>query len=111
MRRIGGNIVADFQTLAVVRNELGEEVKGWETIATKRGFLDLSNSNANHQYANAKTIESTHVFICDRFDIDTSSVSRLVIGGRTFDVTYFDEPMALGYHFEIFLKETEQHGN
>lgn len=111
MKKIGGNVVAEFQKLVVSRNKIGEEVKAWQTVATHKGFLDLSSGTSSYLGQNAKTVDSTHVFICDVFDIDVKSVSRMVIGKRTFDVTYFDEPMELGYHYEVFLKETEQYGN
>lgn len=110
MKRVGGNITAEFQMLSVSRNEIGENVKGWKTIASHKGWLDMMSGSSSYRSFNAKTEESTHVFICDRFSIDKASIVRLVIDGRNYDVTYFDEPMGLGYHFEIFLKETEQNG-
>ena len=108
MKKVGGNINAEFQSFSTIRNEIGEEIQQWATVAQHKGWLDLSSGNSSYKSFNAKTEEATHVFVCDRFDIDKVSIGRLVIKGKTFDVTYFDEPMELGYHFEIFLKELNQ---
>ena len=111
MKRIRGNVTADFQGLVIARNEIGEEVKGWQTIASHKGFLDLSSGTSGYLGQNAKTVEATHVFLCNVFAIDKTAVSRLVVAGRSYDVLYFDEPMGMGEHFEIYLKEKAQNGN
>ena len=108
MKKIKGNVMADFQCVLTVTNSIGEEVESWETVTSKRGWLDLSSGSSNYVSQNARTVEATHVFLCDRFDIDMASVKRLVVKGRSYDVTYFDEPMGMGEHFEIYLKETSQ---
>lgn len=111
MKKIKGNVMADFQGLVIARNEIGEEVKGWKTISSHKGFLDLSSGSSSYLGQNAKTVEATHVFICDAFQIDRAAVSRLVIKGRDYDVLYFDEPMGMDEHFEVYLKEKAQNGN
>ncbi len=111
MKKIGGNIQAEFQGFVITKNEIGEDIKKWQTIAKHKGWLDLSNGNSRYGDFNAKTEEATHVFVCDAFEIDKTKVGRLLIKGRFFDVSYFDEPMELSYHFEIYLKEIIQNGN
>lgn len=111
MKKVKGNVMADFQGLVIERNEIGEEVKGWKTISSHKGFLDLSSGSSNYLGQNAKTVEATHVFICDAFQIDKTAVSRLVVGGKSYDVLYFDEPMGMMEHFEVYLKEKAQNVN
>lgn len=110
MKAVGGNVTADFLTLSASRNGIGEMTPVYSTIATCEGWLDYSSGTSTYNGYSAKTEESTHVFVCDFFDADLSQVSRLSIGGRTFDVLYSDHPMGLGYHYEIFLKEVVQDG-
>ncbi len=110
MKRIGGNVTASFLSLAVRRNAIGEMECSYSKIAEHRGFLDYASGGAAYRDYDAKTSETTHIFLCDAFDIDRSRVSRIMIGERSFDVVSFDEPMELGYHFEIELKETRQDG-
>ena len=111
MKKIGGNVIAEFQAMTVSKNEIGEDVESLNTVAKHKGFLDLSSGNSSYEKYKTKMDEATHVFICDAFDIDRSKVTRLLIKESAYDVVYFDEPMELGYHFEIFLKRIEQYGS
>ena len=110
MKRIGGNVTASFLALSVKRNSIGEIERNYTGMAEHIGFLDYSAGGSSYRTYDAKTSETTHIFICDAFAIDHTKVSRLEIDGRSFDVVTFDEPMGLGYHFEIELKETRQDG-
>lgn len=110
MKRIGGNVRASFLALSVKRNAIGEMERSYTKVAEHIGFLDYASGGSSYRTYETKTSETTHVFICDAFDIDRTKVSRLEIGERYFDVLSFDEPMGLGYHFEIELKETRQDG-
>lgn len=110
MRKIGGNIVAEFQAMENIRNEIGEDVCSYVTVAEHKGFLDLMSGNSTYNSYKTKMEEATHVFICDRFDIERNKITKLKIDESAYDVVYFDEPMELGYHFEIFLKRIEQYG-
>ena len=110
MKRIGGNVTADFQGLKIRRNSIGEMTSEYESLGEHKGFLDYASGSSAYKNYNVKTEETSHVFICDAFDINLRDVSRLIIDGRTFDVLYSDNPMELGYHFEIFLKELVQDG-
>lgn len=103
-------MTAVFQKVVTSKNSIGEMERSFATVATRKGFLDLSSGSSSYTSYSAKTEESTHVFICDWFDIDRNSVTRLLIGERVFDVLYLDEPMGKGYHFEVYLKEVIQHG-
>ena len=107
---IGGNISAELQIrTGALKNEIGEHVPTWETVNTLWGFLDFSSGEARYSAYNAKIQESTHIFICDYAPLDErafSENSRMVIGGRRYDVTLIDDPMELHEHFEIYLKFT-----
>lgn len=110
MKKIGGNTIAHFKGLSTEKNELGEMINEYGTIATHIGFLDYASGTSNYSSFNSKTEESTHIFICDYFDLNLRDVSRIVVGERSFDVLFSDNPMGLNYQFEFYLKEIVQDG-
>ena len=116
MKSIGGNVTASFMALEVTTNSIGEDAQDWYQIATHKGFLDYAKGEESYPSAKVyksykhKSVASTHIFICDVFDIEKSLIERLVIDSVPYDVLYFDEPMGLGdgYHFEIYLRRLDQ---
>lgn len=106
---IGGNLLAQLQTKAVTKNEIGEHVLSWETRQTLTGFLDYLSGDSPRTAYDTKLQESTHIFICNyaplATDIDTEN-ARMVINGKTYDIKIIDNPMELNAHYEIFLKYT-----
>lgn len=107
---IGGNVIGQLQKrTGTTKNEIGESVINWETLHTLKGFLDFSAGESRYNSFNAKIQETTHMFICDYVEIDSSIMaenSRMLINGRTYDVMLIDNPMGLNKHIEIYLKFT-----
>jgi head-tail adaptor len=110
MSKIGGNISAQIQkNSGSTKNAIGERSKTWTTLHTVSGFLDLSSGDSKYSTYDAKIQESTHVFVCDYFFLDSSITaenSRLMIDGKTYDVMLIDDPMELHKHLEFYLKYT-----
>lgn len=111
MKGIGGNLTADIQISTTTKNEIGESVKGWTTIQSLKGWLDLSSGDSRYITYNAKIQESTHVFIGDYVKLDErikAENSRMVIKGKVYDITYIDNPMEMeaGSQLEIYLTYT-----
>ena len=110
MKKIGGNITAFLQLkTGTVRNEIGEAVPQWTTLHTISGFLDLSSGDSRYSTYDAKTQESTHVFICDYLALDErikAENSRLILNGKTYDIMVIDDPMELHRQLEFYLKYT-----
>ena len=111
MKGIGGNILAEIQVCSATKNEIGESVRAWETVQTLRGWLDLSGGDSKYATYSAKMQETTHVFIADYVPLDariTAENSRLLVGGRIYDVMFIDNPMEMqtGSQWEISLKYT-----
>lgn len=109
MAKIGGNIVAYIQIKETVKNEIGERVPSWITKHSPKGWLDLSSGDSKHTSFNAKIQESTHIFLCDYFEMDASikaENSRMFINGKVYEVLLIDNPMELNQHYEIYLKYT-----
>lgn len=110
MRGIGGNTTAVIQTSTSTQNAIGEQVKTWTDAKTLKGWLDLSSGDARYTTYYAKIQESTHVFVADYVALTgiTAENSRMVIGGKRYDILLIDNPMELGRgsQLEIYLKYT-----
>lgn len=111
MRGIGGNITAVIQTRTSTQNTIGEQVQSWTDAQTIRGWLDLSGGDSKYTSYSAKIQESTHVFVADYAPLAsgiTAENSRMVIGGKRYDILLIDNPMEMGSgsQLEIYLKYT-----
>jgi hypothetical protein len=118
--KIGGNITAAIQIKTSTKNEYGERVPNWKDIKTVRGWIDLSNGTSDYLNYNAKVQDSTHIFICDVFDLDsvtdpdtgktvdvTKDNARMLVNGSPYAILLIDNPMELNQQFEIYLKFME----
>ena len=118
--KIGGNITATIQIKTSTKNEYGERVPNWKDIKTVRGWIDLSNGTSDYLNYNAKVQDSTHIFICDVFDLDsvtdqdtgktvdvTKDNARMLVKGNPYAILLIDNPMELNQLFEIYLKFME----
>ena len=106
---IGGNIQGLIQVSTTEKNEIGEAVKSWADVQTITGWLDLSSGDSKYTVYSAKVQESTHVFVADYVQLDsriTAENSRIVIGGKRYDVMLIDDPMEMHKQLEIYLKYT-----
>lgn len=106
---IGSNIQGLIQVSTTEKNEIGEAVKSWADVQTITGWLDLSSGDSKYTVYSAKVQESTHVFVADYVQLDsriTAENSRMVIGGKRYDVMLIDDPMEMHKQLEIYLKYT-----
>lgn len=106
---IGGNTTAEIRVRSTIKNEIGGTSKTWTTVQSIKGWLDLSGGDSKYTTYNAKVQESTHVFLCDYVPLDArikAENSRLVVGGKVFDILLIDDPMELHEQLEIYLKYT-----
>ena len=106
---IGGNTTAEIRVRSTVKNEIGGTSKTWTAVQNVKGWLDLTGGDSKYSTFNAKIQESTHIFICDYIELDArikAEYSRLVVGGKVFDILLIDDPMELHEQIEIYLKYT-----
>lgn len=110
MKGIGGNITAAIQTATTTKNAIGEQVKSWVNTQTLKGWLDLSGGDSKYTNYSAKLQESTHIFVADYVPLAgiEPENSRMVIGGKVYDILLIDNPMEMGSgsQLEIYLKFT-----
>lgn len=106
---IGGNIKASIQIMSTTENIIGESAASWNTVQDITGWLDLMSGDSKYTTYNAKLQESTHVFVADYVPLDErikAENSRLVVGGKVYDILLIDDPMELHEQLEIYLKYT-----
>ena len=106
---IGGNKKAVIQIKTTKKNAIGEAVKTWADIQTIKGWLDRLGGDSTYTTYKTKLQESTHVFICDYVKLDArikAENSRMVIGGKAYDVKSIDDPMEMHKQLEFELKFT-----
>lgn len=106
---IGGNTTAEIKIRSTTLNEIGGTSKTWTTVQSIKGWLDLSGGDSKYTTYNAKVQESTHIFVADYVSLDArikAENSRLVVGGKVFDILLIDDPMELHEQWEIYLKYT-----
>lgn len=106
---IGGNNKATIQIRTTKKNAIGEAVKTWADIQTIKGWLDYQAGDSKYNTFNAKLQESTHVFVADYTKLDArikAENSRMVIGGKVYDVLLIDDPMEMHKQLEFYLKFT-----
>lgn len=118
MGRIGGNKSAVIQMNMVSKNEIGEPVDNYINGSPSFcGWLDLVDGDSRRVTYNAKIQESTHVFLCDYFELlfredgkpdikVTPENSRMIVDGDIYEVMLYDDPMGMHEHLEIYLKYT-----
>lgn len=106
---IGGNTTAEIRVRSTTKNEIGGTSKTWTTVQSIKGWLDLSGGDSKYTTYNAKVQESTHVFVADYVSLDArikAENSRLVVGGKVYDILLIDDPMEMHMQLEIYLKYT-----
>ena len=119
--RIGGNTDAELLLVESKVNEIGEAVEQETPVLTLSGWLDLSGSDSRYTTYNAKTEQSTHIFVADWVQLPENIVPenivpenivpencRLRCGGKRYDVLDIDNPMEMGdgSQLEIYLRYT-----
>lgn len=108
---IGGNIDAELLLVESEVNEIGEAVELETPVLTLNGWLDLSGSDSRYTTYNAKTEQSTHIFVADWVQLPDNVVPencRLSCCGKRYDVLDIDNPMEMGNgsQLEIYLRYT-----
>lgn len=111
---------------------MGSYSDEWIAIMTSSGRLDMMSGTERNIGLRVAT-EATHIWMCSPFTtliddaqatmyfgtpfapspygeavpVDLTNKDRLVVNGKKYDILYIDDPMNLGKHLEIYLKESE----
>lgn len=88
-------------------NGIGEDEQEWTDVQTILGWLDLSNGSSDYTSYNAKTVDASHIFLCDYEPLNFREDNSRMIDdcGQIYDVKYIDDPMGMHQHYEIYLRQ------
>lgn len=118
MSKIGGNASAVIQIRNIGKNKIGEDIEEFiNALPAFIGWLDLEEGDSHRVNYSAKLQESTHIFLCDYFELRckvgdepeidiTPENSRMMVDGKAYEVLLYDDPMGMHEHLEIYLKYT-----
>ena len=87
-------------------NELGQPIQDWQPIDTITGYLDLMTGDeavSSLSYIQ----ESSHLLMCWDMDVAITKDDKIKNprDGYEYEVTFVDDPMELGSHYEIYCKK------
>lgn len=105
---VGGNVPADVMRERKTKDAKGLYVSGEpERVMGLKGWLDYQAGQASHLAYQAKTDDTTHVFLCD-YDEAYAGLKTdglyLEVSGRKYEVLLIDDPMGLHEHLETLLR-------
>lgn len=84
-------------------NELGQEIYEHKRTAVFTGYMDMiTGTEAVERLAYLK--DSTHVILTKDMTVKAEAEDKIEVNGKTYDVTYVDDPVNLGHHLEIYVK-------
>lgn len=83
---------------------IGGVIQEWKFHTEINGYMDMVTGRENTTQ-NTFTEESTHVLVTDHANYDVTKADKLVSGGIGYEITFVDDPMGIGRHLEIYLKQ------
>lgn len=105
---VGGNVTASVMREAKTKNAKGVYVVGEpERVMDITGWLDYQAGQASHLAYQAKTEDTTHVFLSDWNEAYASLSEKglfLRIEDKRYEVLLIDDPMMLHEHIETYLR-------
>jgi len=97
-----------IQTRNDVDDGIGGIEEGWDYYLEVDGYLDMmTGSDLPAGNKNSAFVEeSTHVLIIPDIPPEALDDTMLVVGsdGRTYDITYVDNPVGVDHHLEVYLR-------
>lgn len=101
---------AEFFTVGKTPDGLGGNKQTKVSRGTINGWLDMLTGDDDQQVQKAHIEMSTHVLVVRPKDngrtipfVPKKGELMVFNGGKTFVVTYVDDPVGIGHHLEIFL--------
>lgn len=87
-------------------DELNQPVVDYQPVYRLDGYLDLITGSDEQAYQNSLLESSSHLFISEDMSFSIESTDRLkdLKTGLIYEITFVDDPMGLGDHYEIYCK-------
>lgn len=88
-----------------VPDEIGGFEEKWSNFASVTGYLDLVTGTDLANMQKALVEESTHLLILPSFvkGITDDMIVVSAHGGKSYNITYADNPLELNHHNELYL--------
>ncbi|WP_257211372.1 phage head-tail adapter protein [Streptococcus suis] len=92
-----------FKRNLVGENELGQEIFEHKRVAVFAGYMDMLDGSESTDKL-AYLADSTHVILTKDTTVNAEIDDKIEVNGKTYEVTYVDDPVNIGHHLEIYVK-------
>ena len=92
-----------FKTIANGENELGQEIFEHKKVAEFIGYMDMLDGNESTDKL-AYLADSTHIILTKDMTANAEIEDKIEVSGKSYEVTYVDNPVNIGHHLEIYVK-------
>ncbi len=92
-----------LKTIANGENELGQEIFEYKKVAEFIGYMDMLDGNESTDKL-AYLADSTHIILTKDMTFSAEIEDKIEVNGKTYEVTYVDNPVNIGHHLEIYVK-------
>ena len=92
-----------FKTIANGENELGQEIFEYNKVAEFIGHMDMLDGNESTDKL-AYLADSTHIILTKDMTVNVEIEDKIEVSGKSYEVTYVDNPVNIGHHLEIYVK-------
>ena len=92
-----------LKTIANGENELGQEIFEYKKVAEFIGYMDMLDGNESTDKL-AYLVDSTHIILTKDMTFSAEIEDKIEVNGKTYEVTYVDNPVNIGHHLEIYVK-------
>ncbi|MFZ2952558.1 MAG: phage head-tail adapter protein [Streptococcus suis] len=92
-----------FKPTVAGENELGQEIFEHKKVAEFTGYMDMLDGGESTDKL-AYLADSTHVILTKDMTVNAEIEDKIEVNGKTYEVTYVDDPVNIGHHLEIYIK-------
>ena len=92
-----------LKTIATGENELGQEIFEHKKVAEFIGYMDMLVGNESTDKL-AYLADSTHIILTKDMTVNIEIEDKIEASGKSYEVTYVDNPVNIGHHLEIYVK-------
>ena len=92
-----------LKTIANGENELGQEIFEHKKVAEFTGYMDMLDGSESTDKL-AYLVDSTHVILTKGMTVNAEIEDKIEVNGKSYEVTYVDNPVNIGHHLEIYVK-------
>jgi len=92
-----------FKPTVAGENELGQEIFEYKKVAEFIGYMDMLAGNESTDKL-AYLADSTHIILTKDMTVNAKIEDKIEVNGKSYEVTYVDNPVNIGHHLEIYVK-------